>query len=172
MHQGESVVERTLTELLEEASIKASHGDLLGAIDSYDQAIDVDPSSASAWYGIGVMQAKRGNTADAVDAFEKAHALNPNHGATSANLAVLLEGSDSVRASEMARMALETVTDLEDFYRIASMHEADDEANSTSEVAVEEVPMLEAAAVEEEIPLLQSTPVLRDIGDVLSLIHI
>jgi len=168
MHQGESVVERTLTELLEEASIKASHGDLLGAIDSYDQAIGVDPSSASAWYGIGVMQAKRGNTADAVDAFEKAHALNPNHGATSANLAVLLEGSDSVRASEMARMALETVTDLEDLYRIASMHEADDEANSTSEVAVEEVPMLEAAAVEEEIPLLQSTPVLRDIGDVIS----
>ena len=168
MHQGESVVERTLTELLEEASIKASHGDLLGAIDSYDQAIGVDPSSASAWYGIGVMQAKRGNTADAVDAFEKAHALNPNHGATSANLAVLLEGSDSVRASEMARMALETVTDLEDLYRIASMHEADDEANSTSEVAVEEVPMLEAAAVEEEIPLLQSTPVLRDLGEVIS----
>ena len=162
------MVQRTVMELLEEASIKASSGDILGAIDSYGQAIDVDPSSASAWYGLGVMQAKRGNTADAVDAFERAHALNPNHGATNANLAVLLEGSDSVRASEMARMALETVTDLEDLYRIASIHEAIDEGIITSEEAIEEIPMLEATAVEEEMPLLQSTAVLKDIGVVIS----
>jgi len=166
------VVQRTVMELLEEASIKASNGDILGAIDSYDQAIDVDPSSASAWYGIGVMQAKRGNTADAVEAFERAHALNPNHGATNANLAVLLEGSDSVRASEMARMALETITDLEDLHRIASMHEANDEAIITSEVAAPEIPMLEATAVEETIPLLQSTAVLKDIGLVISEVRV
>jgi tetratricopeptide (TPR) repeat protein len=166
MHQGESVVERTVLELLEEASSKASLGDLMGAVDSYGLAIDVDPSSASAWYGMGVMQAKRGNTVDAVAAFEKAHELNPNHGATSANLAVLLEGSDSVRASEMARMALETISDLEDLHRIASMHEADDEVNSSAEETVEEVPMLEATAV--EMPLLQSTAVLRDIREVIS----
>ena len=166
MHQGESVVERTVLELLEEASRKASLGDLMGAVDSYGQAIDVDPSSASAWYGMGVMQAKRGNTVDAVVAFEKAHELNPNHGATSANLAVLLEGSDSVRASEMARMALETISDLEDLHRIASMHEADDELDSSTEETVEEVPMLEATAV--EMPLLQSTAVLRDIREVIS----
>ena len=166
------MVQRTVMELLEEASIKASNGDILGAIDSYDQAIDVDPSSASAWYGIGVMQAKRGNTADAVEAFERAHALNPNHGATNANLAVLLEGSDSVRASEMARMALETITDLEDLHRIASMHEANDEAIITSEVAAPEIPMLEATAVEETIPLLQSTAVLKDIGLVISEVRV
>jgi len=166
MHQGESVVKRTVLELLEEASSKASLGDVMGAVDSYGQAIDVDPSSASAWYGMGVMQAKRGNTVDAVAAFEKAHELNPNHGATSANLAVLLEGSDSVRASEMARMALETISDLEDLHRIASMHEADDELNLPTEETVEEVPMLEATAV--EMPLLQSTAVLRDIREVIS----
>ncbi|MDP7003133.1 MAG: tetratricopeptide repeat protein [Candidatus Thalassarchaeaceae archaeon] len=160
------MVERTVLELLEEASSKASLGDLMGAVDSYGLAIDVDPSSASAWYGMGVMQAKRGNTVDAVAAFEKAHELNPNHGATSANLAVLLEGSDSVRASEMARMALETISDLEDLHRIASMHEADDELNLPTEETVEEVPMLEATAV--EMPLLQSTAVLRDIREVIS----
>ncbi|MEE2606846.1 MAG: tetratricopeptide repeat protein [Candidatus Thermoplasmatota archaeon] len=160
------MVERTVLELLEEASSKASLGDLMGAVDSYGLAIDVDPSSASAWYGMGVMQAKRGNTVDAVAAFEKAHELNPNHGATSANLAVLLEGSDSVRASEMARMALETISDLEDLHRIASMHEADDELDSSTEETVEEVPMLEATAV--EMPLLQSTAVLRDIREVIS----
>ena len=71
MHQGESVVQRTVMELLEEASNKASQGDLLGAVDFYGHAVDIDPSSASAWYGLGVMQAKRGNTADAVAAFER-----------------------------------------------------------------------------------------------------
>ena len=167
MHQGESVVQRTVMELLEEASNKASQGDLLGAVDFYGQAVDIDPSSASAWYGLGVMQAKRGNTADAVAAFEKAHELNPNHGATSANLAVLLEGSDPIRASEMARMALETVADQENLHRIASMHEADEEVNSISEEETEEVPMLEATAVE-EMPLLHSTVVLRDIEEVIS----
>ena len=167
MHQGESVVQRTVMELLEEASNKASQGDLLGAVDFYGQAVDIDPSSASAWYGLGVMQAKRGNTVDAVAAFEKAHELNPNHGPTSANLAVLLEGSEPIRASEMARMALETVADQENLHRIASMHEANDEAQSVSEEEIEEVPMLEATAVE-EMPLLHSAVVLSDIGEVVS----
>ena len=43
MHQGESVVQRTVMELLEEASNKASLGDLLGAVDFYGQAVDIDP---------------------------------------------------------------------------------------------------------------------------------
>ena len=168
MHQGESVVQHTVMKLLEEASEKASRGDLLGAVDSYGKVIDVDPSSASGWYGMGVMQAKRGNTADAVAAFEKAHELNPNHGATSANLAVLLEGSDTVRASQMARIALETVSDLQDLHRIASMHEAEDQSDSATEEVVDDFPMLEATAVVEEVPLLQSTPILREIGEVIS----
>ena len=99
MHQGESVVQPAVFDLLEEASTRASTGDLVGAVESYSKAIDIDASSASAWYGMGVMQAKRGNTADAVAAFDRALELNPDHAPTSANLAVLLESSDSVRAS-------------------------------------------------------------------------
>ena len=57
MHQGESVVQPTVFDLLEEASSRASAGDLLGAVESYGKAIDADGSSASAWYGMGVMQA-------------------------------------------------------------------------------------------------------------------
>ena len=167
MHQGESVVQRTVMELLEEASDKASQGDMLGAVDFYGKAIDIDPSSASAWYGMGVMQAKRGNTADAVAAFERAHELNPDHGATSANLAVLLDGTDTVRASDMARRALETIWDLEDLHRIAAMHQVDEVVDSSSNEVVEEVPLLKSTAVEEE-PLLQSTTVLRDIDEVIS----
>ena len=100
MRQGESVVKPSVIDLLEEASTKASSGDLMGAIESYGKAIDIDAKSASAWYGMGVMQAKRGNTADAVSAFDRALDMNPDHAPTNAILAVLLEGSDSIRASK------------------------------------------------------------------------
>ena len=174
MRQGESVVKPTVIDLLEEASTKASSGDLMGAVESYGKAIDIDAKSASAWYGMGVMQAKRGNTADAVAAFDQALDLNPDHAPTSANLAVLLEGSDSVRASKLARRALLTISDLDDLDRIASMHPVDDPPLLTSKVAVEEegdideTPMLESNPVDEEPPLLQSIAVLRDIEEVLS----
>ena len=173
MRQGESVVKPSVIDLLEEASTKASSGDLMGAMESYGRVIDIDAKSASAWYGMGVMQAKRGNTADAVSAFDQALVLNPNHAPTNANLAVLLESSDSVRASEFARIALQTISDLEDLDRIASMHPVDDSPLLISKVAVEEeeiieeFPMLESNPVDEEPPLLQSTAVLRDIEEVL-----
>ena len=70
MHQGEGMVEPTILEMLDEASSKARTGDILGAVESYRKATELDGSSASAWYGLAVMQAKRGNTADAVSAFE------------------------------------------------------------------------------------------------------
>jgi tetratricopeptide (TPR) repeat protein len=168
------VVKRTVIDLLEEASTKASSGDLMGAMESYGRAIDIDAESASAWYGMGVMQAKRGNTADAVSAFDRALNLNPDHAPTNANLAVLLEGSDSIRASELARKALLSISDLKDLDRIASMHPVDDSPLLTSKVAVEEIeiieeaPMLESNPVDEEPPLLQSTAVLRDIEEVIS----
>ena len=174
MHQGESVVKPTVIDLLEEASTKASSGDLMGAVQSYGKAIDIDAKSASAWYGMGVMQAKRGNTADAVAAFDRALDLNPDHAPTSANLAVLLEDSDSVRASELARRALLTISDLDDLDRIAAMHPVDDSPLLVSKVTVEEeeefeeAPMLESNPVDEEPPLLQSTAVLRDIEEVVS----
>jgi len=174
MRQGESVVKPTVIDLLEEASTKASSGDLMGAVQSYGKAIDIDAKSASAWYGMGVMQAKRGNTADAVAAFDRALDLNPDHAPTSANLAVLLEDSDSVRASELARRALLTISDLDDLDRIAAMHPVDDSPLLVSKVTVEEeeefeeAPMLESNPVDEEPPLLQSTAVLRDIEEVVS----
>jgi len=173
MHQGESVVQPTVFDLLEEASSKASAGDLLGAVESYGKAIDVDGSSASAWYGMGVMQAKRGNTADAVAAFDKALKLNPDHAPTNANLAVLLEKTDSVRASELARMALQTLSDMEELHRIASIHSIDEAPLLDSSALIEEdiseieeTPMLESSPVIDEPPLLQSVAVLRDIEDV------
>ena len=135
------MVEPTILEMLDEASSKARTGDILGAVESYRKATELDGSSASAWYGLAVMQAKRGNTADAVSAFEQAHILNPDHAPTAANLAVLLEVSDSVRASALAKQALETLSDVEELTRIADNHPTDE-------------PLILSARIVEELSLI------------------
>ena len=164
------MVEPTILEMLDEASSKARTGDILGAVESYRKATELDGSSASAWYGLAVMQAKRGNTADAVSAFEQAHVLNPDHAPTVANLAVLLEVSDSVRASALAKQALETLSDVEELTRIADKHPTDEPPILSARIVMEEEeaepPLLESKAVSEEPPMLEANPVLMEITDV------
>ena len=55
MRQGEGMVEPTMLEILEEASSKARTGDILGALESYRKATEMDSSSASAWYGLSLI---------------------------------------------------------------------------------------------------------------------
>ena len=164
------MVEPTILEMLDEASSKARTGDILGAVESYRKATELDGSSASAWYGLAVMQAKRGNTADAVSAFEQAHVLNPDHAPTVANLAVLLEVSDSVRASALAKQALETLSDVEELTRIADKHPTDEPPILSARIVMEEEeaepPLLESKAVSDEPPMLEANPVLMEITDV------
>ena len=50
------MVQPTVYDLLEDAFSKASKGDLVGAVESYGKAIDIDASSASAWYGMELFQ--------------------------------------------------------------------------------------------------------------------
>ncbi|MBR84434.1 MAG: hypothetical protein CMA85_00590, partial [Euryarchaeota archaeon] len=119
-----------------------------------------------AWYGLGVIHAKRGDSEKAIPAFEKAHDIEPSHGPTTANLAVLLEKNDAPRASDFARIAINSVGDVPDLLRIASLH-----PEETEESVIEEVPLLESRPVEEvveeeEIPMLSSSPVLTPIDEV------
>ena len=157
----------SLIGLLNDASSKASSGDLLGALEDYSKATEIDPRSASAWYGLGVIHAKRGDSEKAIPAFEKAHDIEPSHGPTTANLAVLLEKNDAPRASDFARIAINSVGDVPDLLRIASLH-----PEETEESVIEEVPLLESRPVEEvveeeeEIPMLSSSPVLTPIDEV------
>ena len=156
----------SLIGLLNDASSKASSGDLLGALEDYSKATEIDPRSASAWYGLGVIHAKRGDSEKAIPAFEKAHDIEPSHGPTTANLAVLLEKNDAPRASDFARIAIDSVGDVPDLLRIASLH-----PEETEESVIEEVPLLESRPVEEvveeeEIPMLSSSPVLTPIDEV------
>ena len=84
------MADEALITLLNDASSKASTGDLLGALDGYTKATQMNDQSATAWYGMGVVHAKRGDTNLAIPAFERAHDIEPSHVPTVANLAVLL----------------------------------------------------------------------------------
>ena len=166
------MVEPTILEKLDEASSKARTGDILGALESYRKATEMDSSSASAWYGLAVMQAKRGNTADAVSAFEQSHILNPDHAPTAANLAVLLEVSDSIRASALAKQALETFSDVEELTRIADNHPTDEPLILSARIVDEDEsvpPLLDSKAIIEEPPMLEASPILMKITDVAEL---
>ncbi len=162
------MVEETLVALLNNASSKASSGDFLGAIDDYTKATEIDQGSATAWYGLGVVHAKRGDSNLAIPAFETAHGIEPSHGPTTANLAVLLEDSDIKRASDYARLAIESVGNVPELMRIASLQE------EHSESVIEEAPLLEARPIEEEEKIeeepliLSASPVLVPIEEVVS----
>ena len=62
-----------VAELLNSARSYAEAGNLLLAAEKYNEAVISAPSSASAWYGLGVVQANRGMTKEAIESFEKSH---------------------------------------------------------------------------------------------------
>ena len=142
-----------VSEVLDAARSYADAGNLLLAAEKFNEAVIVYPTNATAWYGLGVVQANRGMTNEAIDAFENSHSISPGHGATAANLAVLLESSNPKRASKMARMAVKIVGDVDELVRISRLFDHTE--------AQEEV-MLEAAPVEEEV-MLEATPVEEEV---------
>lgn len=58
-------------------------GDLAGAADLYGQAVEIAPGFASAWFALGEVRARLGDTTGAVAAFRAARAADPQdrHGA-------------------------------------------------------------------------------------------
>ena len=159
------MVDEALIALLNDASSKASTGDLLGALDGYSKATQMDQRSSTAWYGLGVVHAKRGDTDMAIPAFETAHDIEPSHGPTTANLAVLLENIDILKASQYARIAIDSVGEVPELLRIASLHEEE------SHQVIEEAPLLEARpieedVIEEDVPMISALPVLVHIEEV------
>ena len=151
-----------LSELLESARSYADSGNLLLAAEKYNEVVESFPSSASAWYGLGVVQASRGMTMDAVNAFEKSYSINPEHGATAANLAVLLESSDPVRAGEFARTAISYVGEVDELVRISSLFPP---TAANDEIVIESIPVdeeliIKSVPVEDEV-ILKSEPIVN-----------
>ncbi len=149
-----------MSELLDSARSYAQSGNLLLAAEKYNVAVEAFPNSASAWYGLGVVQASRGMTTEAVTAFEKSYSINPNHGATAANLAVLLESSDPVRAGELARFAIDEVGEVDELVRISNLFPpSTDEEVVIDSSPVEEELFLQSAPIEDEV-ILKSEPIV------------
>ena len=153
-----------VSEVLDAARSYADAGNLLLAAEKFNEAVIVYPTNATAWYGLGVVQANRGMTNEAIDAFENSHSISPGHGATAANLAVLLESSNPKRASKMARMAVKIVGDVDELVRISRLfdHTEAQEEVMLEAAPVEEEVMLEAAPVEEEV-MLEAAPVEEEV---------
>ena len=116
-----------LTEILHEASVMANSGKTAKAIEMYTRAISIDPESATAWYCLGVLYSRADSLGEAVAAFEKSDNLFPNHGPTLANLAILVEHDDPVKASEYATAALIQYPDDEKLSTIADYSSPEDE---------------------------------------------
>ena len=138
-----------VSEVLQAARSYAEAGNLLLAAEKFNEAVVSSPSNATAWYGLGVVQANRGMTNQAIEAFEKTHSIDPEHGATAANLAVLLESINPHRAAEMARIAIRTVGNVDELTRISKLFDSTE---------AEEV-VMESAPLEEEV-LLESSPLI------------
>ena len=152
-----------VSEVLQAARSYAEAGNLLLAAEKFNEAVISSPSNATAWYGLGVVQANRGMTNQAIEAFEKTHSIDPEHGATAANLAVLLESINPHRAAEMARIAIRTVGNVDELTRISKLFDSTEAEEVVMESApIEEEVLLESAPIEEEV-LLESAPIEEEV---------
>ena len=124
-----------IDELLLRAEEKANANDLHSSSELYQRVTTLDPNNASAWYGYGVIQAKIGERNNAIEAFEKAFVLNPNHGPSAANLAVLIEKKDSKRSANLARIGIKHMGENTELIRLSNLH------------PIESLPLIEASHV-------------------------
>jgi tetratricopeptide (TPR) repeat protein len=109
--------------MLHEADKFADEEKYVEAAEIYSKITNSDTNCAAAWYGLGIIKAKLGNLDDAIRAFEQAHRINPDYGATNANLAFLLEKIDPERAANFARMAMESIGEKVELLHIANLME-------------------------------------------------
>ena len=109
--------------MLNEADKFADEEKYVEAAEIYSKITNSDNNYAAAWYGLGISKAKLGNLDGAIRAFEQAHRINPDYGATNANLAFLLERIDPERAANFARMAMESIGEKVELLRIANLME-------------------------------------------------
>lgn len=61
------------------------------ALESYQEALQLDPRHAAGWYQLGMFQKKKGNLEDAEKNFRKAVQLKPSHAYSHYELARILE---------------------------------------------------------------------------------
>ena len=111
-----------IRQLLLDAEGNANSENYIESANLYKKVTIIDENSSAAWYGLGVIHAKLGNLGSSINSFEHAHRINPDHGPTNANLALILEKSDSERAANFAKMALESIGENIELLRISKLN--------------------------------------------------
>ena len=155
-----------IAQMLNDARSHADSGDMLIASRLYANAAELEPLSAAAWYGLGVVQTTRGVPEEAIIAFEKSLEINSKHAPTMANLAVLLESSDPSRASTLARAAMEQLGKIQQLVEIAENFEVIETNISVEAAEDEELILLESREVISPETFLDSRPV-QSVEDVI-----
>ena len=158
-----------IAQVLRDARSHADSGDMLTSSKLYTNATELDPESDAAWYGLGVVQTTRGKPEEAITAFENSYRINPNHGPTIANLAVLLENLNPERAAKLATEAIVMLGKIPQLVEIAKGFEGGISSDLTNPVTIEdeELIILESREVIEDDIILESRPV-ESIQDVIS----
>ena len=109
-----------IAEMLHDANKFADDNNYVEAAEIYLKITNIDNNCTSAWYGLGVSNAKLGDINKSIRSFEQAHRINPDYGPTNANLAFLLEKKDPERSVNFAKMAIESIGEDNELLRIAN----------------------------------------------------
>jgi tetratricopeptide (TPR) repeat protein len=145
---GEIQEEMTAEEYILQGETLGREGLYAEAIRQFNQAIAVDPSNHMAWFNRGVMNEALGDVQEAVKAFRIALDNHAGHGATSANLAVLLQrmghGDDAASHAQNGLLAFPGHPALLDIVNSAGAEVP------VTPIHVEETEAVDAAAPEPE----------------------
>ena len=102
-----------VSDLLREGEALSRGRNYTEALDRFNRAIAMDPSSSMAWYNRGVLLEGQRDAKGAKQSFTFCLDLDPDHAPATANLAVLLERmGDTTGAGAMATRALTHYPDL------------------------------------------------------------
>ena len=86
-----------IAEMLHDANKFADDNNYVEAAEIYLKITNIDNNCTSAWYGLGVSNAKLGDINKSIRSFEQAHRINPDYGC-------LLYTSPSPRDLSTSRM--------------------------------------------------------------------
>jgi DNA-directed RNA polymerase subunit alpha len=125
-------------------SIRADRGDIYGAVEYFERAVDMDPRHSRALFRLAVENATRGNDAEAIRLYEQALSRPPIHLGALMNLGLMYEDDQNYRA---AAFCFRRVLDVDPANERARLYLKDIEAASDmyyDEDAVRDAAKMEA----------------------------
>ncbi|MFI2458232.1 tetratricopeptide repeat protein [Streptomyces sp. NPDC019539] len=92
--------------LLQASHVQAQHQDFEEAEATFERVLEMEPGNKLAWYNVGVVAARDGRPADALEAYDRELKIDPLFTSALFNQAVLLESSDPERSIALLKLAI------------------------------------------------------------------